>query len=285
MNIRERALIARLTVSCWGATATDKGATSEILNRFEARQGSASVRKKLLSSDALSEVRAAKAALEAYHRRMTSPWEDRGERILNAEVYMEYAEEIGRLRHNFDAAVERFIENVELYKAESRNSLGRMFRESDYPKSYALRDKFGVAVKISKIPDTDFHAVLNLSEEISKELEEAARERERQTLQDSVLRDVYERIREAVKGLNEKLADEDNYDIRESSLNRLRDLVSVLPKLNVTDCPELQKMTEELEAEVTGKSIETLRYYPDDRSKAVRTMQDVLERIQGVYPE
>ena len=200
---------------------------------------------------------------------MTLPWDDNGYRVLPSAAYIDHTEKMRELSNRFTPAVDALAREFGNLVEQAKVRLGGLFRPEDYPAPDELRSKFSFETKVMPLPDAgDFRVTLGDEEKerIKKQIT-AAVEASLQVAS----RDLWQRLYEAVSHLAERLKaykvtdDGVEHPFRDSVVTNLVKLVDVLPKLNVTGDPELERLGAQVRASLLVDPQE-LR-----RSESIRT--------------
>jgi hypothetical protein len=134
----------------------------------------------------------------------------------------------------------------------SRSRLGGLLRPEDYPTSQEILDKFGFETKVMPLPDADDFRVSLGDEEKDRVKREIAASVEASLTVAS--RELWQRMYEAVSHMAERLSayreTEQGVEnpFRNSIVTNLVKLTDVMPRLNVTGEPELERLTEQVRA-------------------------------------
>ena len=183
---------------------------------------------------------------------MTLPWDDNGYRVLPAAVYMEHTEKLREYSRQFMAAVEVFAAQFDQLVIDSRSRLGGLFRAEDYPTSKEIREKFAIETKVMPLPDAnDFRVSLGDEEKDRIKRQITASVQASLTV---ASQELWQRMYEAVSHMAERLsaykATEQGVEhpFRDSIVTNLVKLVDVMPRLNVTGDPELERLTAQVRA-------------------------------------
>ena len=135
----------------------------------------------------------------------------------------------------------RFIEDYDDYVDQARLDLGKLFRIEDYPsKEDDLQGKFAIRYRITPVPDAD-HFIAQLA---SDDTERVKRDIERHIEEQlhGAVGDLYRRFGEAVERVSERLNEDDDGKplvFRDTMISNIRDLVDVVPRLNIFGDDEL----------------------------------------------
>ncbi len=276
--IQKSSLIVSLSMSQWSARKLDKKITEEVRDQHSAAQDAGRYNKLLVSKQHMEDVQKAVSSARTFHYENTLPWGDNNERLLPAKNYFEYVTEIAKLKRDFEYAVEGFIQNYDTVIQEARVRLNGMFREADYPSRADIVDKFGFKTTFMPVPENDFR--LELSQDEIDKLKGDVEVEIGNRLRDAVS-DIWTRIKEQLTHMKVKLRD-DKAIFRDSLFENLKELVQLLPKLNVTDDPNLNLVCTEMAGILT--SPEAVRANPDLRQIKADEVEKVLNQFNQFFP-
>lgn len=284
-NITESAMLSRLSVSLWTARRHDKRLSDEVATNHGAQSDAGRYNKLLLSKDALAETSKIASAAREFHYTNTLPWMDDGYRILPAANFWHYGEKMRAYHADFDSAVAKFLDGYPSFKADARVRLNGMFREDDYPDEQRIRAKFDFDVGTMPLPQAaDFRVSLNDGEvaRIKSEIEQRT-----QAAIDGAVRDLWQRIRATVEHIAERLelyrvsGGKVENPFRDSLIENARELVGLLPRLNVTGDPDLDRITREIDMKLCALDPQTLRESDVLRGKVAQDANAILEAMAG----
>ena len=285
--LSSRAMLAGVKISIWSARKLDKKVTRETNDAHGASADAGRYNKALLATDALSKIVAASSAARAYHYERTLPWLDDGARILPALAYETYATKLREIRGDFDSAVRAFVEDYPGFVADARARLNGMFNADDYPTADQIAGKFGFDVRILPVPDArDFRVDIGDAQgaEIRREVEKATRE-----ALDRATRDAWERITAVVGAMVEKLnaykpakrqGDKVMGIFRDSLVENVRDLVAILPSLNLTGNARLASICDRMGAELCAHDADALRDSDNFRTATAEAAESILAEVR-----
>ena len=291
-SLSERAMLVDFTVRCWTANVHDKAVSEEV-----ARGHGASSRrvgryqKQVLPEEALEEVAGIARAASRDNARLTLPWTQKGERILSSAAYMDvpgregYATLMRRHRAAFDAAVERFVVEYPRYVAEAPARMGSLYKPSDYPDTTHVRGKFNLGYQIAPLPDPqDFRVQLG-------DEERAAVVAQLEAVQQDALagaqRALVERLYAAVERVAERLT---AYSVscdgvagafRDTLVTGLRELVGLVPALNIAEDPGLEALRTQIETQLCAYDPDVLRESEQVRLSTAEAADQILEQLDG----
>lgn len=276
-NLHEKCMIVHMTISLWTARKYDEKATDSVAEQFKTKTDAGRFNKILVDRAALRNVYRLATEARTTHNAMSLPWNDGGDRILPAELYMEYTRRIQAVKAKFDEAVDAFVAQYESLKDEARVKLNGLFNETDYPPVAAMRGKFGVGVEVMPMPKAeDFRVDLSKKEVEAIRADIEARTNKRVN---EAMKDAFSQLYDAASRIVERCKDADAI-FRDSLITNLRELLDVLPCLNITNDPALAKAIEEARplAEVEPQ---TLRDEPDVRAETAKRAEKLARKLKG----
>jgi hypothetical protein len=246
-SLSSKAMLCSLSISAWSARKHDPDASEEIAARHGAQADAGRYHKVLLPKQALYEIQKIVSEARQEHYFITLPWDDNGYRVLPAAAYMDHVEKMHALAARFHEGVERLLGQFTALVEQARTRLGGLFRQEDYPSSEELRGKFSFRTAVLPLPDAgDFRVTIG-EEEKGRIQRQIAAEVEASIKVGS--RELWYRLYEAVDHMSERLSayrvgeQGVEHPFRDSVVSNLVKLVDVLPKLNVTGDPELERLT------------------------------------------
>ena len=276
--LRDEAMIVRLSISQWTARRFDKRVSQKIAADYAVYAEVGRYNNVLIAKEAIQIITQAVSAIRSFHYDNTLPWDDGGGRILPSKNFLTYSKEMRKFKQRFDDAVVEFIGNYDEYRDEARKRLNGMFREADYPGRREIGRKFGFSTDIDPVPSAeDFRVTLQSKDatRIKKQLEARINKRVVEAT-----KDLFIRLSEVVERFAEKLADKDAI-FRDSLVENVVELVNLLPKLNVANDSELEKLRKEVQKKVCAFEPDTLRKDDKVRSKAADDAQAILAKMNG----
>jgi len=275
-------MLCSLSISMWSARKHDPDASQEIAQRHGAQADAGRYHKVLLPKAALAEIQKIVSDARQEHYFITLPWDDNGYRVLPAAAYMDHTEKMRELSNRFTPAVEALAREFGKLVEEAKVRLGGLFRSEDYPSPDELCSKFSFETKVMPLPDAgDFRVTLGDEEKerIKRQITTAVEA----SLQ-VASRDLWQRLYEAVSHLAERLSAYKvtgvgvEHPFRDTVVTNLVRLVDVLPKLNVTGDPELERLAAQVRASLLVDPQE-LRNSESMRSETAKAATAICDRM------
>lgn len=287
-DLTERAMLAGLSIGIWSGTIHDRDVTEEAAKANDADLvGAGRYQKQIISRRYLKGVNQwASRAKNAYDV-MTLPW-SKGQRILSNLGFLPFTEEMRLCRLGFEAARSDFVANgYDEAKANGRVRLGKMYDEADYPTPDNVLKKFNFSVEINPLPAAgDFRVKLTDAQvkNITKDIEFRTKER----LQGAV-DDVFERVKDVTGKMVEKLrgyqpaADGKGpaNSFQATLITNINELADLLPILNITGDPRIEKLQKQLKEELVQHGPEVLKADAKVRNDTAAKAEAILRRVSG----
>jgi hypothetical protein len=176
---------------------------------------------------------------------------------------------------DFDHAADDFERVYPQLVAAAKRHLGTMYDPDDYPASWDIRKRFEIRLEFSPVPDaSDFRVEVDehAAEEIRASITEAVEARQR-----AAMVDIKRRMKEVVTRIEERLSSEDAV-FRDSLIENARDLIGLIPSLNIINDPELEALRVEMENTLLVHP-ETLRRDPARRKETANAASEILSRL------
>ena len=294
--LSERAMLMTLSLTAWSARKLDRKVTDKVNTDHGASHDAGRWNKQLLSKDALAEIARLDAEIRAHYYAVTSPWLDReGTRILSSVHAVSELQWFKTKRYEREDAVSRFVSGYPSFVDAAKIKLNGMFSEDDYPPASTIAGKFRFAVSVDNVPDSeDFRVAMadGQAEDIKREIEARSN-----AAVETVIRDCYSRISETVGRMSERLkaykpkirtsgpmgdmGDARAEGIfRDSLVENVRELVALLPALNISGDPALTQIAARMQA-LTVEDASALRDNVQARETVARDADAILADVQA----
>lgn len=257
--LSSRAMLVSLTIRQWSGVQEDKNVAAEIARLHGAAEDTGKFAKFLVPRSALEPLNKLAGEVYTEHRRRTLPWLDGGTRILSSIGYFEYTEFLRRKSDEWDELADKFAADYPGYVQSAQSTLGSLFDLLNYPAPSKIRAKFSIERRTSPLPDVaDFRCDLGpATEAIREEMAQSAT-----VILDQAMTDVRTRIQTVVGHMATKLGGytgERAGAFRDSLVENVRELVDILPSLNITADPMIDQLAERMRRELCAYDADTLR--------------------------
>lgn len=278
MSIINDCMIVNLQIGIWTGHRFDKDATRRAITAENATEDAARVNKHLVSKEALKRIGSATNALRAQFYEQTLPWKDNGDRLLTRKMYMAFMNEHAKLKDEFEIEVDYFLSV--LYPRARDNAalrLGDMFKPNDYPDVAELRRRFYVNLDIDAVTTANDFRV-----QLDQDQLDAVRSDMEQAMQARISRavgDVWQRVADMLGHFHEKMSTDAVF--KASTVENLRELVQMLPSLNVLNDPRLNQIGKDIENVIMGVDAPTLRADKAVRSEVADEVKKIMDDMSG----
>lgn len=272
-------MIVYLRIAAWSGLRQDKAANAAVGAAHGSKANATRVSKHLIPVEALAPVLKAAGAIRAAHYRYTLPWMDDGARVLSAGAFFDYQREIGRLVDEYREAADDLAAAYPSHVANAKAQLGGLFNIREYPQD--IRKKFDVDTTFLPFPtgeDFRVDGINGAEEEIKAKLnnlpamvEAKAREEIGARVLD-VARKMVERMGAYTGGKAGSF--------RDSLVDNVRELVEVLPALNVTGDAMVEEITREL-ARLGSVDVDSLRESQVLRDETKAAAEAIVAKMEG----
>lgn len=278
MKLTEKAMLVNLSISQWTARKYDRKVSREVNESHGASDDAGRYNKSLVARDSLKELQKIVNKARVYHYENTLPWFDEGSRILPASLFVDYSAKMRELRSRFENEIAVFADNYPSLIEQARKDLNGLFNESDYPGIETIKGKFGWTIAISPLPTSDDFRV-SLSDEEVKKIRSEIEARSTKAVEIGT-KDLWERLYKVVNHMVEKLSVPDAI-FRDSLVNNVAELTSLLPKLNIGDDASLEEARKAVEIRLANLDPEMLRKDETARAETAKDAAAILDAMKA----
>ena len=288
MNLTHDAMLVSLRIAAWSGRLYDREASNHVAVHHDASAGAGRYNKRLLPKAAFAALTATVSEARSQHYAQTLPWDDQGSRLLTVANHGRYTELMDGLRERMVRGRARFIDDYDASIGQARLDLGKLFRIEDYPSKENLRGRFSIRYRIAPVPDAS-HFMARLA---SDDTERVKRDIERQVGErlHGAVGDLYRRLGEAVERVSKRLQEDDEGKplvFRDSMIGNIRDLVDVVPRLNIFGDEELARLCGQVKERIADADPDTLRpsrtFDPSARARVKRDADALMEKFAGYF--
>jgi hypothetical protein len=278
--ITERAMLAAVHISIWTAVKHDRKISREVAHQHGAHVGAGRYNKQLLNgAENLDELRTLAGRIRQHFYKITLPWSDEGFRLLPSNFYFDLMARMREFEASFEQGVDNFLAVYPHYIDQVRPELNGLFREEDYPSADKLREKFGVKLEVLPIPSgADFRVQMSAEEQarVAREIDANVRQ--------SLTRgteDLWKRLREVVSHMVDRL-NEPESRFHASMVTNVCDLVEILPRLNITGDPDLNRLADEVRQRLCNYSSQDLKKHDLLRDTTATDAADIVAQMDNI---
>ncbi len=277
--ITKRAMLVKLHIRSWTAQKHDRKVSNEISERHNTDPNTGRFYKQLLTSPALTRFQQNAEQARVYHAAQTMPWLDAGNRVLPTDLFWDFRDGIAIYKNRAEEYAQEFVDGYDESKERAKEQLKDLYIENDYPSKETIAKKFGIDVHFMPIPEAnDWRVDLGVEEEAAIKADIEGRLVEAQTI---AMNDLWHRIYGAVDKIQERLSDNKKI-FRNTLITNMQEIVELLPKMNIMDDPDLERMGEEVRLRLCSTEPETLRDDDEVRAQVAHAASEIMDRV-GQY--
>jgi hypothetical protein len=283
--VREAALLADVTISVWSGERTDQDMTDDIRRSAGATGNVGRFTKNLLAGvdGRLREVKSSFAAVRTTHYGLTLPWvsdphseRQRGPRLLPHALFQSYLQRMGKQRTQALDLLEVFLSEYPDLVVKAQTNLAGL-ADANYPSVEHVRSSFKVKFDFEPIPaGQQFRGLPEIAiDRLAKGLQ-AKQER----MLSSATSAMWQEVKSRVSHIVERLAEPDT-KFKVSTVESLRELITVLPAWNMTDDARVTEVVDEIKDMLDGVQAHDLRKDPRTRDDVRTRAQQVSKRLSS----
>ena len=244
--LTNKAVLMSLNIGHWAANAKDTEVSKEVATSKKlANSKMARVWKSLIEKNPYYDaIISAEKKARRFHAINTFAWVQDGSRILPTANFGPYNEFMRATKAEWEKAVEAFILHFPEIQEAAKTALNSIYRDQDYPSAKALRAKFHFSTLCTPLPSgAMFEADIDPAEadRIRADIESQV-----QKVFKAANTELWERLYTQIHKIQEQLTSPKG--IREQSVKSVREMLSLLDRLNVTGDARLEKLRAEAEA-------------------------------------
>jgi hypothetical protein len=282
--LKQKALMVRLTIKNINRNKTDKDLAVIIHDAKKVGDPSTvRVNKSILPKARTDVFMKVSAQGKKYFYEVTSPWDDRGWRLLSIDIFKDFVKKFKAYTTDYKSKVLDFVDDFKsaVEEMQAADVLGNAFKNSDYEKWFnrdgsvnreALLENFALEVEYDTVT-TGNDLAASLTAEDREALTDEINARATAKFA-NVQKDVAGKLHKAIAKMHERLSNTEN-TFRDTLTGNIEELVDIIPMMNIANDPELNKLAEEARATLLKFDPQTLR----DDDKARKEISDAADKM------
>jgi len=276
--LSERAVMVRLSISFWAGRKLDRRVTARVTDLCGAASDAGRWNKWLVPKAYREDMEAAMIHAREVFYRFTLPWDDAGTRIMPIAHFDKFSAGMRKYHDAFDKAVVEFVRAYPQVLTDAENRMGETFDINDYPAVETVKAKYAFNVDIHPVPDSrDFRIDIDKDRlsELGQRIDSQVQERVA-----AATKDLWIRLHECLSKIVDRLSGGKKI-FRNSLIGNLRELVAILPALNLAGDKGLAEMVTRLNDGLAKFDPEVLRNSDKHRGAASDEAKKVLAKMAG----
>lgn len=280
-KLQERAMLVRLATGRWYGRGADESVVQDAREKAGARGDIGTFTKRLMERQHLAAIDAVVNDARKYHKAMTLSWAEPF-RILSADLFLDYRATMAEYESKFETEVRKFLKRFDELKAGEKARLKGLFKESDYPSHDALKKRFYISVRFEAVPDADDFRVRLGGEDIA-EVKKQIEEQVTAGLREATV-ELWRRLHDLVKKLRDVLASSDA-SVRGALFDHLKEIVAIMPRLNLTGDPKLDALTQRVAKELLAEDVGAIKEDDKLRNDLAKKADSILDAMSSFIGE
>ena len=289
-TLRNKALLVKFSVTEFTNEISDPDLSRRVANLVQADDAdSFDSKKKLLDCPAITKLKKLKGdTRNNLVNPLSAPFEV-GRRIMPSAL-------CDQLEHGYATAKQKW----EDYKIELRGEiegainraqrrLGDAWKASDYPSADDIVGKYTMSLTYSQIPDTEDFRIDNLSHDRNEEIRLDMERGINQQIEDAmsaIHKRAYDVISHLLSVCKNYGHDKDGKVIgrfKDSTVEHVRALEKLLPVLNMTGDPKLQKVAQTLSQELKNITPDWIKNSAGERQRIATVSESIIADLEGIH--
>lgn len=281
-SLSSSAMLLDLNISVYTGRKQDKATANEVSMAKGARASATSVHKNLFAEDEdLAAINSYAGLIRTWLYSVTLPWSDTGTRLVPTKAFFDISHELNQHEQQFNALVDRFVNNYSTKVAAQAFKLGKLFDSKEYPAASDLHRKFSMRYHFTPVPEAgDFR--VDIPAEAAQQLKQKFEQTMSARLQDAMV-EPWERLYQEVSHIRSKMIPKEDgkpSKLYASMLENALSLCQTLKSLNVMDDPQLEEARRQLEISLENVDIQSLRGSPELRDSMKVKMDDLVDKFK-----
>lgn len=278
MSLANKAMLTELHIKMVGQTRKDTAATLQANTANNATADAGSYVKRLFTISDMAGIINIASQARIYHKKMTLPWGDSGERLLPSKQFLAYSKQMNTYKNDYMRRVKIFVSAYAQRVSNASSTLGTMFVPGEYPDVKDIENEFSFNIDIKKITTADDFRV-DLEKEELEQLKEKISDTFKNN-QKEAMDNVWHQLYSAIEKIASKMSEE-KPKIYKSMISNLINLTDILPNLNITNDQVLQSMCDDVQSRLCDLDVDDLRESAEIRNDTQITATEVLSKIDS----
>lgn len=282
MSLSSKAVLVSLNINLWTARRVDERATKTVADRHKVDKGMGRYNKCLIDVEDETFKAISQMNVEAreWHYGHTLGWVHKGVQLLPAKEYLEYANQMRIYEGQYmGELVPAFVAKFPKLMQQAEKKLNGLFNPSEYPTQRELERKYGFEFTFLPVPDTE-HFLVQVSAAEEKKMKEKL-EGKLKDAQAEAMRDCFTRLYEPVSHMAAALKDPERR-FHDTLVGNLKEVVDVLPRLNLTDDDKLNDLIVEVRKSLCKFSPQSLRDDEEKRAVTAKRAAELAAKMKGM---
>jgi hypothetical protein len=282
MKLETRGILVTLTQRAWKATATDRELAEATEQAAHAETGTMRVIKELTPKDVIQPIKYIMSVGRASHYDMTVPGLMRGQQLLASAMFYDYLTVQKEIESIFHARVNHFLEIYPEIVKDAPARIGTGYKVEDFPTVNQIRSYFEYSYTFIPVPTIDDWRLEGLASvdqgNLKIEIEDQVK-----VMYNRATREMFDRAKEILtrvaKQAREYTGGPGSAQLRDATIENLKEMANLVVKMNVTDDPELSRIGYEMIEAFADEQGQQLRHDQTARDRIAAAAERIAARI------
>lgn len=284
MRLQDKAVLVKFSSGMPGNTRKDIKITADTQARYQMGAKAGRWIKQLFPDEALAPCAQIKNEFYTWLGEHTLEWPDEGLALLPSLLHFDVCQKEREFKTRWESAVQTFFANWEKWIEWGKKEHNGTFDATQYNESKARR-AFKFKVEFRPIPESSQYAQ-DISALIGSDATEVDAMVQEATT--SAMNALWQRLREPLAHMVDFLGSVEGKErtrFCESLLSNIRDIVKLIPALNIGQDKQLADFAAQIESAIAGLSIDALKDSKSTREETARKAQEILKAMDGYFPQ
>ncbi len=279
-SLASSAVLVSLSRSIPDLVKNDPEAARALARIKQANTKSLTAKKGLIISKPHDRLKEISRAMYRFHIANTLPWGNLGARLLTNAMSLDYQTQMELFLKELEQAKQEFLMDYPRAASAAQEDLGDLYDQSLYPSVHDLDCRIGVRLDYEPIADPDDFRVQvgnQAAEEMKQQFANVLKNRV-----ESAYADVFKRLREPLVNMSERLnyvEEKDKTSFHNTLVSNVTQCVDLMRSCNITNNPEMTRITNELRCALDGVSAESLRNNVTQRLETKAKVDEIIKSI------
>ncbi len=269
-------MLGKLHIRQWTASASQNKVSLAVDTTHKAK-GAGKYYKILMKATELNNISTLCSQGKKEFNDLSLAWMDKGTRIFTVETVYDAMTSLSAFKAEVQEAIRDFVDAYPELVKDQEKRLGDLYDVRDYPPVDSITKRFDFGYSFWPIPQTGDWRV-EMTAEAIQEIKTTMEQRLKEA-HDTAMENLWDRLHEAVEELRVKVANLD-YNFHNSLFENNRELVKLLPKLNIGNDQALLVVCDEF-SQIVAKDPATVRGDENIRGQVSTDARNLLAKLEG----
>jgi hypothetical protein len=285
-DIVAECILVKTSIGVYSGRRKVEELSEEIETNHKTADGVADAFLRVLPKEVPKEIQKIASAARQELKLHSHPW-DTGWFLIRATEYDNLRTSLEESKRKFDALVKKtVIDGYGDLEQKARKALNGLFATVGFPTKEELKKRYYFEIKRQPLADPNDIRLKHLPASAIREIQMEVSEVYKQKIV-AAQENLMERLRQAVARVRATMtADKDGKDktFRDSLINNIKELLEIVPTLNLLGDPKIEGFCERIKSELAGLKPDDLRKDKALREKTEKVAASLLNDLKAYTP-